>query len=131
MANFSKQREAILVVLNGTKTHPDAAWVYSETQKLIPNISLGTVYRNLAKLQESGEIVSLGVYGGVERFDADVKEHLHFYCKNCQKILDISDKHLLPIKKIGKLLDAEIDGVTCVFEGKCNDCVNSSKNNKN
>ncbi len=128
MANYSRQREAVLGVLTGTKSHPDAAWVYSETRKLIPNISLGTVYRNLAKLQESGEIVSLGVYGGVERFDADVKEHLHFYCKNCHKIIDINEKQLLPIKKAEKLLGAEIESVTCVFEGKCNDCLNQKNN---
>ena len=100
MANYSKQREAVLKVLSGTKSHPDAAWVYEETRKLIPNISLGTVYRNLAKLKSDGEIVSVGVYDGFERFDADVSEHLHFYCKGCQRILDISEKQLLPILKM-------------------------------
>ena len=84
MANYSKQREAILQVLSETKSHPDAAWVYEQTRKIIPNISLGTVYRNLSNLQQSGEIVSLGVYGGVERFDADISEHLHFFCKKCR-----------------------------------------------
>ncbi len=124
MANYSKQREAVLGVLSSTKSHPDAAWVYKETRKLIPNISLGTVYRNLSKLQETGEIVSLGVYGGVERFDADVSEHLHFYCKGCQRIFDLSQNQLISVKKIEKQLNAKIHSVTCVFEGKCSDCLN-------
>ena len=124
MANYSRQREAILQVLSGTKSHPDAAWVYEQARKIIPNISLGTVYRNLSNLQQSGKIVSLGVYGGVERFDADVNEHLHFFCKKCKAIKDISAKGLIPCEVIEDELNAEIDSVTCVFEGKCSDCKN-------
>ncbi len=129
MANYSRQREAVLKVLSNTKTHPDAAWVYEETKKLIPNISLGTVYRNLSKLKSDGDIVSVGVYEGIERFDADVSEHLHFYCKNCQRILDISEKHLLPISEIEKQLNVKIRSVACVFEGECDDCLKNEKIN--
>lgn len=122
MANYSRQREAVLQVLAGTKSHPDAAWVYEQTRKIIPNISLGTVYRNLSNLQQSGKIVSLGVYAGVERFDADVSEHLHFFCKNCHTIADVSAKGLIPYKAVEKELGAEIESVTCVFEGICSGC---------
>ncbi|MBQ1935230.1 MAG: transcriptional repressor, partial [Clostridia bacterium] len=48
----SKQRDAIVQVLKNTKSHPTADWVYEEVRKQIPNISLGTVYRNLAKLSD-------------------------------------------------------------------------------
>ena len=47
MKNYSRQREAILEVLRSTDTHPTANWIYTEVKKTIPNISLGTVYRNL------------------------------------------------------------------------------------
>ena len=68
MANYSKQREAILNELQNRCDHPTATQVYEGVKKVIPNISLGTVYRNLASLVESGEILSVAV--------GDGKEHL-------------------------------------------------------
>ena len=54
-----KQREVILSVLRGTDTHPTADWVYQEVRKELPNISLGTIYRNLRILVESGQALEL------------------------------------------------------------------------
>ena len=52
MKNYSKQREVILNVLHSTNTHPTVNWIYSEARKTLPNISLGTVYRNLTELKK-------------------------------------------------------------------------------
>ena len=56
MIKHSKQRDAILTYLHSTKSHPTAETVYENVRESIPNISLGTVYRNLALLEELGEI---------------------------------------------------------------------------
>lgn len=88
MKNYSRQREAILTVLRSTDTHPTADWVYSEVRKTLPNISLGTVYRNLAALSESGEILSINVGDGKEHFDGNHAPHLHLYCQSCGNIVD-------------------------------------------
>ena len=53
---FSQQRETVKNIVRGTNSHPTAEWVYTQTKKVIPNISLGTVYRNLKTLQETGQI---------------------------------------------------------------------------
>ena len=50
----TKQREAILDVLRGAGSHPTADWVYDEVRKVIPDISKGTVYRNLKILRKVG-----------------------------------------------------------------------------
>lgn len=89
MRRYSKQCETILNVLRSTDTHPTANWIYNEVKHQIPNISLGTVYRNLSKLSDMGEIISLNVGDGFEHFDADVSEHLHLHCKQCGKIYDL------------------------------------------
>ena len=89
MKNYSRQREAILNVLRSTDTHPTANRVYELVRQEIPNISLGTVYRNLAALSEAGEILSINVGDGFEHFDGDVSEHLHLHCKQCGKIYDL------------------------------------------
>jgi len=88
MKNYSRQREAILSVLRATDTHPTANWIYSEVRKQIPNISLGTVYRNLAALSQAGEILTLNVGDGFDHFDGDISPHLHLHCRCCNSITD-------------------------------------------
>ena len=88
MKNYSRQREAILEVLRSTDTHPTANWIYTKVKERIPNISLGTVYRNLAALSEAGEIININVGDGFEHFDGNSLPHLHMHCKYCGNITD-------------------------------------------
>ena len=88
MKNYSRQREAILEVLRSTDTHPTANWIYTKVKERIPNISLGTVYRNLAALSEAGEIININVGDGFEHFDGNSLPHLHMHCKHCGNITD-------------------------------------------
>ncbi len=88
MKHYSKQREAILEVLRSTDTHPTANWIYERVREIIPNISLGTVYRNLSGLTADGAILQIDVGDGFEHFDGDISPHLHLYCRECGKIFD-------------------------------------------
>lgn len=88
MKHYSKQREAILEVLRSTDTHPTANWIYEKVREKIPNISLGTVYRNLSGLTADGTILQIEVGDGFEHFDGDISPHLHLYCRECGKIYD-------------------------------------------
>jgi len=90
MKNYSKQREAILAVLRSTNTHPTANWIYTEVRKQLPNISLGTVYRNLSALSAAGDILALDVGDGFEHYDGDVSPHLHLSCRKCGHIHDLA-----------------------------------------
>jgi Fe2+ or Zn2+ uptake regulation protein len=122
----TKQKEAILEVLRGTNSHPTADWVYNEVRKEIPNISLGTVYRNLRLLCQSGEISELDLCGTLSRFDARQDNHYHFRCENCGVVFDVD----LPV-------DAEIDRRAAQktgfavsyhrleFRGVCENCLKS------
>lgn len=67
---YSKKREAILAAIQGTSCHPSAEWIYQQLKPSHPDLSLGTVYRNLIFFQERGDIRSVGVIQGQERFDA-------------------------------------------------------------
>ncbi len=89
MKHYSRQRETILEVLRSTDTHPTANWIYEKVKEQIPNISLGTVYRNLSALSQSGEILSLNLGDGFEHFDGNITPHLHLNCKACGNIYDI------------------------------------------
>lgn len=90
MKNYSRQREAILNVLRSTDTHPTANWIYTKVREQLPNISLGTVYRNLSDLSAAGEILSINVGDGFEHFDGNISHHLHLTCRSCGNISDIA-----------------------------------------
>ncbi len=121
MANYSKQREAILNELRSRHDHPTATQIFEGVRKVLPHISLGTVYRNLSALVASGEIICLSVGDGHEHFDGDKSFHLHLHCKCCGDIID----RPLPAKLIK---DSDLfDGFSpetsvCVVYGLCKNC---------
>lgn len=85
---YSKQRFTILHELKQLTSHPTADEMYEIVKKTIPNISLGTVYRNLNSLYADGEILKF-VYNGRDHFDANITPHIHLCCQNCGCICDV------------------------------------------
>ena len=71
-----RKRDAILACLRSTTEHPSAEWIYAQLKPEIPDLSLGTVYRNLRLFLQEGLIISVGTVDGLERFDAAVPEDL-------------------------------------------------------
>ena len=127
MKNYSRQREAILNVLRSTNTHPTASWIYGEVKKQIPNISLGTVYRNLSALAKNGDILSISVGDGFEHFDGDINPHAHLTCKCCHSITDL----VLPCDTISETAKNHgfiTETAVYIAYGVCKDC---NLNNKN
>lgn len=84
-----RKRNAILSYLRSTDVHPSADMVYAHLKPEIPDISLGTVYRNLAMFRQQGTIASVGTVGGVERFDGNTEPHVHFVCTDCCAVIDL------------------------------------------
>lgn len=119
----SKQRDAIVAFLAARKDHPSADTVYQEIRTIIPNISLGTVYRNLSLLAENGEIQKLSCDGKVDRFDGNNTPHYHFICKKCGCIQDLPMSYEAHLdKQAESIFEGSITGHSLVFEGYCKDC---------
>ena len=120
-----RKRNAILSYLQGTKAHPGAETVYADLKAEYPDISLGTVYRNLALFKQQGLVASLGTVNGVERFDGNPEPHVHFICRSCHKVDD------LPGMIIPQSLTSDVDRhtggrtETCSlsFTGTCRECL--------
>lgn len=88
---YSRKREAILQTLMSTTSHPSAEWIYLQLKGQYPDLSLGTVYRNLSQFKQQGSIVCVGTVDGVERFDGTVRPHSHFICNGCGQVLDLHE----------------------------------------
>lgn len=120
---YSRQREMIKDFLMTRKDHPTADLVYSNIRQDCPNISLGTVYRNLTLLADLGEIQRLRVGDGIDHFDADTSSHYHFICSDCGAVIDLEMDSIDNITDMaGKNFDGSILGHVTYFYGKCSKC---------
>ena len=85
----SKKRQVILEALAATTAHPTAQELYQQLKPDYPDLSLGTVYRNLSLFAEEGDAMSVGVFRGQERFDARTNPHAHLHCVQCGRVIDV------------------------------------------
>ncbi len=89
MRKYSRQRELILNYLKNTTSHPTAEQIYADLKPENPALSLSTVYRNLNLLAEYGVIQKLSIGENGDRFDADIRDHNHFFCSCCNQVTDV------------------------------------------
>ena len=121
---YSKKRTAIYAALLETDTHPTAEWLYRRLKPEYPDLSLGTVYRNLARFKEDGEVVSVGVVGGQERFDANTEPHPHFVCSRCGGVYDLHglERDEALDARVEEHFGHRVDSHDLIFHGVCRHC---------
>jgi Fur family peroxide stress response transcriptional regulator len=117
----SKKRDTILSVIRSTTTHPTARWVYEKAAPLIPGLSLGTVYRNINLFRDEGQVMSVGVVDGEERFDGRVAPHPHVVCERCGAVFDDLAPDMAPLSQDCPS-GFKIDYRRTVFYGVCAQC---------
>ena len=124
-----RKRGAILAYLRDTHTHPSAEMLHQMLQPEHPDISLATVYRNLALFKNQGIIQSLGTVDGIERFDANIEPHVHFICKACHSITDLHEiqvpeqlRSTVESTTGGRVADCQLS-----FSGTCQSCCQAEK----
>lgn len=126
---YSRQRESIKAFLAARKDHPTADTVYTNLRQQIPNISLGTVYRNLGLLADIGEIRKISVGDGVEHFDYDTTPHSHFVCRECHSVIDLHQADADDIlESARKNFPGRIDVYAGTFYGVCEKCMKKAEN---
>ena len=119
----SKQRDRILELLGSTVSHSTASWIYDKLKKEIPELSLGTVYRNLNILIEQGLIGKIDFGSTFDRYDANISPHYHFICERCGSIIDLK----IPIdgelnKRVEKVTNFKTKRHRIEFYGLCDKC---------
>ena len=119
----TKQREAILNVLRQADSHPTADWVYDEVRKVIPNISKGTVYRNLEVLREMRVISKINLNGTVSRYEGRQINHYHFRCEKCGQVFDLDEPVNSELnKRVAQKTGFKVSHHQLEFRGVCKDC---------
>ena len=121
---YSKQREAIRDFLAHSEEHPTADMVYMNLRESFPNISLGTVYRNLDHLAEEGIVLRLDMAGKSKRYDGNIQPHQHVCCIYCGRVADVyppngqkASIEGIEAPGFSRIVDARIE-----FDGVCDEC---------
>ena len=123
MTKYSRQRELIYRTVMENRVHPTADFVYNSLKKELPNLSLGTVYRNLQQLAESGQILRLHIPDQPDRFDGDISPHYHSICSVCGKVDDVQVEYF---KEIDIVVQQKLNVTVCshdtIFKIICEKC---------
>ena len=125
----TKQREAILNALRSADSHPTADQIYATVRNLLPNISKGTVYRNLKILREEGEIAELNLSSTVSRYEGRPENHYHFRCESCDRVFDLDEPVNNKLnERVAQRTGFQVSYHQLEFRGLCPDC--QQKTNK-
>lgn len=124
---YSRQRESIKEFLAKRTDHPTADIIYENIRQQYPNISLGTVYRNLSLLNSIGEITKVSTGDGADHYDGQTHPHNHFICRKCHCVMDLDMDNIDFIKDTASQnFDGRIDNYVTNFYGVCKKCLENS-----
>ncbi len=118
---FSYQRDIIYKTIYVVDTHPTATDIFTMVKPQIENISLGTVYRNLAQLVQKNMIRELNI-SGVSHYDGNMVPHQHFFCNQCSSIIDCHTQNNWNAANMKEYKEFDIQEIDILFSGLCQEC---------
>jgi Fur family ferric uptake transcriptional regulator/Fur family peroxide stress response transcriptional regulator len=122
---MTKQKRVVYEVLASTKSHPTADWIYQQARREVPDISLGTIYRNLQVLLTEQRIRELNYGKGQSRFDANPMPHYHFVCEQCGQVIDFpSGAPAVPSQLLAQA-PGQVRNYRLECYGICGECMSS------
>ncbi len=122
---YSRQRELILNCVRSTTEHPTAEMVYQWLKPVSPNLSRGTVYRNLNLLAEEGLLERMPF--PVERYDARTEPHAHFRCQRCGQVSDLDFPYQPELDEAAaRQCGGAVNNHSLLFYGVCAACADSA-----
>jgi Fe2+ or Zn2+ uptake regulation protein len=122
----TKQRKAIIKAIDIENYHPTADQVFEDVKKVIPNVSLGTIYRNLERMSADKELTALDFSNSPRRYETRDRPHYHIFCVHCSRVEDIFMDHIIDILE-NSTEEAEKRGFSVLghsleFYGVCSEC---------
>jgi Fur family transcriptional regulator, peroxide stress response regulator len=121
---ITPQRSAIYELLTDSTEHPSADMIYHQVKILFPHISFDTVYRTLMTFTDIGLVNVVEGYGESKRFEPNLRQHHHFRCIKCHRIIDFDDKALNSLEIPENLKQKyHIINQRVVLEGICDQCI--------
>lgn len=119
----TRQRDLILKIVRSSRSHPTADWIYQEARKQMPNISLGTVYRNLKLLAQRGQIIAHRYGANPTRYESNTAKHYHIRCVACGRVEDLPLSVLKGVeRRVSRSVNYRVLEHRLEVLGTCADC---------
>lgn len=118
------QRHLICRLIASLDGHPSAEMIYDEAVRVMPTLSLKTVYTTLSELAQIGA-VRLARFGTENlRVDTDMMPHAHAVCTECGRLTDlpIAEEALNALWEAADGWSFDVEGCEVVYRGRCRDC---------
>ena len=116
----------LAVVLEAVRTsgtdHPTAERIYDRVRRVLPSISLGTVYRNLQRLVQEGKIGAAQLGARSLHYDPTATPHDHFVCRSCGRVEDLMVDAPEPLHDLARRAGHDVVSHTLVLYGQCRTC---------
>ena len=124
-----RKRDAILDYLRQSKAHPSAEMIYAQLKFQIPDLAMGTVYRNLTLFKKQGLVSSVATVSGVERFDGNTQPHVHFICSDCDAVIDLNEMQVPEAlsSAAASCSGGQVSGCQLSFSGTCRQCLKNKE----
>lgn len=121
---WTAQRAAVLRVLRAEpEEHPDAHAIYQAVRRVLPQVSLGTIYRTLTVLTEAGLIRELEYGSAISRYEAVDRPHYNIICSECGRIGNIHGSPFVDLNdRVAARTPFEVLGHRLEFFGRCPEC---------
>lgn len=120
---LTHQRMEVAREIARSDTHPDVETIYQGVRERVPTVSLDTVYRTLAALEDMRLVNRVNAIAGPTRYDANLDRHHHFVCMRCGLIRDLQDPVLDGVTAPEQTIDlGRVESVKVQFLGICKEC---------
>lgn len=123
---MTKRRKLIFDIIQLSMEHMTAEEIFMKAKQKQPSIAVGTVYRNLGLMTETGEIRRISIPYAPDRYDKALLPHEHLICQNCGKLSDISVSDLK--EYLERQTGIEILGYDLNLRYLCNACKKEEEN---
>ena len=120
---ITKQRQAVLQVIQDSERHLTANEVFEGARQLLPGISFATVYNSLRYLKEEGLIGEVRFGADAARYDRTLTRHDHAVCTACGKLVDFELSIPAALKKkAAELSKFQPESIELILQGLCPEC---------
>lgn len=120
----TNQKEAVYNAIINSCDHPDVETIYLRSKKILPSISLATVYRAVSTLSNEGKVLKIPLNCG-DRYDKTLNTHAHFHCQKCNSVTDVFSLDLSSaIINVENERAIKVESLSAIFSGICENCKN-------
>ncbi|MBI0583217.1 MAG: transcriptional repressor [Methanomassiliicoccus sp.] len=120
---WTRQLKTIIDIVYLSNVHLTADEIYLEARKVLPNISLGTVYRNLNKLKAQG-MISEVPKGQLSTYAKHPDTNAHFECIECHRLYCVP--YDMSLYDLSKKSGFQVHRCSLTMSGICKECEENS-----